>query len=212
MAGAIDAGRGRTALAWGWSGAPTTSGAFVNVSIPAGVTGRVRVNVPGLGAAAAVAESGVPVWESGAFVPGVPGVLGGTLAPDATYIEFAVASGNFAFAAAAASAPHAARACAAAARGALELTCPAGTRAHFFARAGLVGGASAAADFTATGAGIVGGPASQRFAATHAIEAACRGRAACSVTPDALGLSRDVRDVSSLGDADARLCAAWACA
>jgi hypothetical protein len=103
------------------------------------------------------------------------------------------------------------RACAAAAHGALELSCPGGARAHFVARAGLVDGAGAAADFEATGAGIVGGPVSQRFAATHALERACLGRAACSVTPDALGLATE--DAGAGGaPGDARLCAAWACA
>jgi hypothetical protein len=213
MAGAVDAGRGRTELAWGWAGVPTASGAVVNVTVPPAVVGAVRVPVPGLGAAADVSESGAPVWAAGAFVPGVPGVLGATLAPDATYIEFAVASGSFAFTVDSGEggrrAPHAARACAASPRGALALACPVGARIHFIARAGLVGGAAAALDFEATGAGLVGGPASQRFAATHALERECLGRASCTATPSALGL---VRDDAALGDADARLCAAWACA
>lgn len=213
MAGALDAGRGRTALAWGWSGAPAASAARVNVSLPANTRGAVRVPVPGLGAAADVAEGGRPVWAARAFVPGVPGVDAAALAPDGTYIEFQVGAGDFAFAVdAAARAPHGARACAPAppASAGPALACPPRARVHFVARAGYVGGARAAAAFEATSAGMgPGGAASRRFAVAHAVEAACRGAEACNAGR-AEGLPAP--NTEALGGEVPHLCVEWACA
>ncbi len=215
MAGEVDAGRGRTALAWAWAGAPTASGARVNATLPANTAGALRVPVPGLGAAAAVAEGGRPVWAGGKFVPGVPGVSAGALAPDGTYIEFEVGSGAYAFevgAGAGRAAPHRGRACAPAAeRAGPALTCPKGARIHFIARSGYVaGGADAANAFEATGAGLgPGGAASQRFAVTHALEGGCKGAAACDAGAVA-GLPAP--NEWAMGGEPAHLCAEWACA
>lgn len=205
MSGAIDSGRGRTALSWAWSGAPAASAARVNVTLPPGVSGEVRVLVPGLGASARITESGAPVWAGGAFVPGVTGVTAAVLAPDASYVAFTITSGSFVFAVNSAASPHLARVCAATD---LVLSCPhPEQRMHFFARAGFVA-ASAATDFIATGAGIVGGPASRRFSTTHALEGRCLGRASCAV---AVG-ENEFSVPPALSDTGAHLCAAFSCA
>ena len=67
----------------------------LRVSIPAGT--EADISIPKLGLMDLVAtESGTAVWRADAYVPGVPGLTGGTDAPDAIILH--VGSGSYRFA------------------------------------------------------------------------------------------------------------------
>ena len=68
----------------------------MSVTIPVGSTASVRVPLPkGTPQNWTVTEGTATVWHNNAFVPGDPGVTGGQAT--ATYIEFAVGSGQYTF-------------------------------------------------------------------------------------------------------------------
>ena len=55
----------------------------LTVTVPANAAARVRIPFPGsLPAGLRLSESGAPVWASGAYVPGVPGVLNASVGTD----------------------------------------------------------------------------------------------------------------------------------
>jgi len=68
----------------------------LDITLPVGVGGSIRV--PRLGLAAAhfvVTEGGRPVWAKEAFVPGVAGVVAAE--SDELYVTFEVLSGRYTF-------------------------------------------------------------------------------------------------------------------
>ena len=71
----------------------------LNVELPPNAAGTAAVPTPGDPAAAAVVitEGGAPVWRSGSFVPGVPGVLGATGDSASSVVIFSLGSGAFSF-------------------------------------------------------------------------------------------------------------------
>ena len=83
--------------------APLPGAITLTVTVPANAAARVRL--PFLGALPAgllVAESGVSVWASGAFVPGAPGVVNATVGNDdlpvgTSTIDFEVLAGTYTF-------------------------------------------------------------------------------------------------------------------
>jgi alpha-L-rhamnosidase len=67
----------------------------LNVSIPAGT--EADICIPKLGSIyLIVTESGTPVWKGNAYVPGVPGLTGGTDTPEAVILH--AGSGSYTFA------------------------------------------------------------------------------------------------------------------
>jgi len=83
-----------------WSHGPAEFAFTINASIPPGSQGTVTVQVTTV--AAAVTEGGRPVWQHGNFVPGTPGVVGAAVVAGGKGIQFAILSGVYEFASAAA--------------------------------------------------------------------------------------------------------------
>jgi hypothetical protein len=216
------AGKGVIALSWAWvGGAPGSGGlAQVNVSVPPTSLATCRVPVPGLGASASVLESGNnQVWAGGVFVPGTIGVYSAALTTDGLYIEFSIGSGDFAFAVGVGSStvtpsPHWQRSCALWEEGKKTQTtiqCPLlNHRIHYIPRSGFVQDSDAALDFVKEGLGVVGGPISQRFAATAALEKECLGQHTCDISQS---LSEAALGPIEEGDGKApHFCVSWSCA
>lgn len=88
----VAAHRGVLEVSW----ARTAPGLQLNVTLPSGSAGTVSVPKT-FGARTSCSEGGVTVWDSGAFVPGVPGIFAG--ADDGDFVTFSVTSGAFVFAA-----------------------------------------------------------------------------------------------------------------
>jgi len=169
MSGTLNAMRGPIAASWAVAAG---GAAAVNASLPVNVAGTVSVPVAGI-ADVLVTESGAPVWRGGAFVPGVAGVYGAAL--DGAYVTFTVGSGyQFAFVAAPGAGAGAGGFAPAGCSGEV-LTCAAGARIAAVGRAGLAAGGG-------------GAPWARSFLVKHVVEAACVGRAACTV-PSAGGVA-----------------------
>jgi hypothetical protein len=86
----VEAHRGTLEVSW----ARGAAGLQLNATLPSGSAGTVSVP-KSWGQATECREGGRLVWGSGAFVPGVPGIL--AAAEEAQFITFSVTSGAFVF-------------------------------------------------------------------------------------------------------------------
>jgi alpha-L-rhamnosidase len=82
----------RGVLEVSWSRVP--GGLQLNSTLPSGTDGAISVPKT-LGAMTVIREGAVVVWKSGAFLPGVAGVL--SAVDDGDFVTFAVTSGAFVF-------------------------------------------------------------------------------------------------------------------
>lgn len=67
----------------------------VGATVPVGGAAKVRVPTMAAGSSAVIRESGVVVWQAGAFVPGVPGITAASSNGD--NVLFTVGSGSYSF-------------------------------------------------------------------------------------------------------------------
>ena len=232
------AGKGVIALSWAWqNGAPGSGGlASVNVSVPTASLAKCRIPVPGLGANAIVFESGNQVWAGGVFVPSTAGIYSASLTSDGLYIEFSIGSGDFIFAVTgvgvssgravnAAVQPHWNRSCVLWEEEGVTtnnkvhtIQCPlSNQRIHYIPRSGFVQDSDAAFDFIHEGLGVIGGPISQRFASTSALEKGCLGQQTCDLfhilSEEALLPlnSTTTAEDDEVSDGKVHFCVSWAC-
>lgn len=73
-----------------------TNGLQLNATLPSGTSGTVSVPLT-FGSTTVCRESGILVWNNGAFVPGVAGISSGMISSDGKFITFTVTSGAFLF-------------------------------------------------------------------------------------------------------------------
>ena len=86
---------GIVAVAWAMRGGG--GGYTLNATLPPGAAATVVVPTLRPAAEAVVKEGGAPVWQGGAYVPGVPGVAAGTAGADGESVVLVVGSGVFSF-------------------------------------------------------------------------------------------------------------------
>eukprot|EP00047_Mylnosiga_fluctuans_P008900 m.260661 g.260661 ORF g.260661 m.260661 type:complete len:1184 (+) comp23823_c0_seq1:61-3612(+) len=214
MSGVMQTRRGNISVDWSWTGAPGTSNAILDVSIPVSGHAAIFVPVPGLGSSAAVYESGTVVWNNGTFYQSDV-VLSAGMSDANMYVVFNTLPGPMSFAVHGKA--HLDRTCGALWDGeTVNLTCPADQSIQYVSRAGFVYDsltASAADSFVRFGTGMPGGPISRRFLSTHLVENVCRGRQHCALHRSTLiAAARAVAFGPSESHNGASFCIAWSCA
>jgi hypothetical protein len=94
--GSFDSVRGRIELAW----ANLTTSFTIDATVPTNVAAEVRLPFPAASAATlAATEGGRTFYSGGAYVSGVPGIVGASIDAASGTLAVRVGSGAFAFAA-----------------------------------------------------------------------------------------------------------------